>query len=97
MDPAKYPDAMKWGSISLGGAITTAGGLVFIASTMDGFFRAFNINNGELLWQTMLPAPGQATPMTYEWKGRQYIVISAGGHAKLGTKLGDSVLAYALE
>ena len=46
-------------------AITTAGGLVFIASSMDGFFRAFDINTGKLVWQTQLPAGGQATPMTY--------------------------------
>ena len=96
MDPSKYPDATKWGSINLGGAITTAGGVVFIASTMDGFFRAFNINNGEMLWQTMLPAGGQATPMTYEWNGKQYVVICAGGHGKLGTKLGDYVVAFSL-
>lgn len=96
MDPSRYADAGKWGSISLGGAITTAGNLVFIAATMDGFIRAFNTANGELVWQAMLPAGGQATPMTYEWKGKQYIVIAAGGHAKLGTKLGDHVVAYAL-
>jgi quinoprotein glucose dehydrogenase len=96
MDPQKYPDAMKWGSINFGGAITTAGGLVFIAAGMDGFIRAFNTNNGKILWQAMLPAGGQATPMTYEWEGKQYVVIAAGGHGKLGTKLGDYIVAYAL-
>ncbi len=50
-----------------------------------------------MLWQSMLPAGGQATPMTYELNGKQYIVIAAGGHGKLGTKLGDYVIAYALE
>jgi quinoprotein glucose dehydrogenase len=96
MDPKKYPDAVKWGSINFGGAITTAGGLVFIASSMDGFIRAFDTNKGEVLWQAMLPAGGQATPMTYELNGKQYVVIAAGGHGKLGTKLGDYVVAYAL-
>ncbi|MDX2045143.1 MAG: pyrroloquinoline quinone-dependent dehydrogenase [Chitinophagaceae bacterium] len=96
LDPQKYPESKQWGSISLGGAITTASGLVFIASAMDGFFRAFNINNGELLWETLLPAGGQATPMTYELNGRQYIVIAAGGHGKLGTKPGDYIVAFAL-
>lgn len=96
MDPRKYPDAKKWGSINLGGAITTGGELVFIASTMDGFFRAFNTTTGEVLWETMLPAGGQATPMTYEWKGKQYVVIAAGGHGKLGTKLGDYIVAFSL-
>jgi quinoprotein glucose dehydrogenase len=96
MDPGKYPDAKKWGSINLGGAITTGGGLVFIASTMDGFLRAFNTINGEVLWESILPAGGQATPMTYEWKGKQYVVIAAGGHGKLGTKLGDYIVAFTL-
>ena len=96
MDTLKYPDAKTWGSINLGGAITTGGGIVFIASSMDNFFRAFNINNGEVLWQAMLPAGGQATPMTYEWKGKQYVVIAAGGHGKLGTRLGDYLVAFTL-
>jgi quinoprotein glucose dehydrogenase len=96
MDPGQYPDAKKWGSINLGGAITTGGGLTFIASTMDGFLRAFNTINGEALWETMLPAGGQATPMTYEWKGKQYVVIAAGGHGKLGTRLGDYIVAFKL-
>ncbi len=96
MDPAKYPGAEKWGSINFGGAITTAGGLSFIAASMDGFIRAFNTSNGEMLWQAMLPAGGQATPMTYELNGKQYVVIAAGGHGKLGTKLGDYLVAYAL-
>jgi quinoprotein glucose dehydrogenase len=97
MDPQKYPDAVNWGSINFGGAITTAGELVFIASAMDGFFRAFDINTGKVVWQTMLPAGGQATPMTYELNGKQYVVIAAGGHGKLGTKLGDYIIAFATE
>ena len=97
LDPDKYPDAVNWGSINIGGAITTASGLVFVAATMDGFFRAFNIENGELLWTAKLPAGGQATPMTYIWEGKQYVVIAAGGHGKFGTKLGDYIVAYALE
>ena len=96
MDPAKYPGAEKWGSINFGGAITTAGGLVFIASSMDNFIRAFDIKNGEILWQSILPAGGQATPMTYEWNGKQYVIIAAGGHGKLGTKQGDYVVAFSL-
>ena len=97
LDPDKYPDAVNWGSINIGGAITTASGLVFVAASMDGFFRAFNIENGELLWTAKLPAGGQATPMTYIWEGKQYVVIAAGGHGKFGTKLGDYIVAYALE
>jgi quinoprotein glucose dehydrogenase len=79
-----------------GGPIVTAGGLVFIAAAMDGRLRAFDVETGRELWSTSLPAGGQATPMTYVAGGRQYVVIAAGGHARLGTRLGDAVLAYAL-
>ena len=95
-DPAEVPDAEDWGSPSLGGPTTTAGGLVFIGATRDGFFRAFDVETGELLWQDQLPAGGQATPMSYEFDGRQYVVIAAGGHGKLGSPLGDAVVAYTL-
>jgi quinoprotein glucose dehydrogenase len=54
------------------------------------------MTNGEKLWQGRLPAGGQATPMTYEVNGKQYVVISAGGHGSFGTKMGDYIVAYAL-
>ena len=97
LDPRKYPEAIEWGSISLGGALTTQGGLTFIAATADGFFRAFNTSNGELVWQDQLPAGGQASPMSYMMDGKQYVVIAAGGHGKLGTQPGDFMVAYALD
>jgi quinoprotein glucose dehydrogenase len=84
------------GTPNLGGPIVTAGGLVFIASAMDNYLRAFDVETGAELWKARLPAGGQATPMTYRAGGRQFIVIAAGGHGKLGTKLGDSLVAYAL-
>jgi quinoprotein glucose dehydrogenase len=86
------------GTPNLGGPIVTAGGLVFIASAMDNYLRAFDIDTGEELWKGRLPAGGQALPMTYRLRrdGKQYVVIAAGGHGKLGTKLGDSVVAFAL-
>ena len=96
MDPAKYPDAKKWGSLNFGGAITTAGGLVFVAASLDGHLRAFSTKDGSTQWEVPLPASGQATPMTYQVNGQQYVVIAAGGHGKLGTKLGDYVVAYKL-
>jgi len=64
---------------------------------MDNNLKAFNSKTGELLWEFMLPAGAQATPMTYQVNDKQYIVISAGGHGKLGTKLGDYVVAFTLE
>lgn len=84
------------GTPNLGGPILTAGGLVFIGSSMDDSFRAFDVGTGQVLWTVRLPAGGQATPMTYRENGKQYVVISAGGHGKLGTTLGDSVVAFAL-
>jgi quinoprotein glucose dehydrogenase len=84
------------GSINLGGPIVTAGGLVFTSAAMDSYFRAFDIESGKELWKYELPAGGQATPMTYRLDGKQYVVIAAGGHGKLGTKQGDYVLAFAL-
>jgi quinoprotein glucose dehydrogenase len=74
----------------------TAGGLVFIAAAMDTFLRAFDIETGKEIWRGQLPASAQATPMTYRAGGNQYVVISAGGHGKLGTKMGDSVVAFSL-
>ena len=96
MDLAKYPDAKKWGSISFGGAIVTAGNCIFVAGTIDGHFRAFDRRTGAVLWEYALPAGGQATPMTYSLDGKQYVVIAAGGHGRLKTKLGDYVMAFAL-
>ena len=84
------------GTITLGGPMATAGGLVFTAATMDNFFRAFDSDSGQELWKFELPASGQATPMTYTLDGKQYVVIAAGGHGKLGTKQGDYLLAFTL-
>jgi quinoprotein glucose dehydrogenase len=85
------------GSISLGGPITTAGGLAFIAGTTDSRIRAFNVETGKKLWTAALPAPGNATPMTYEVNGKQYLVIAAGGNQNFREEaLGDSVVAFAL-
>lgn len=83
------------GTEQYGGPIVTAGGLVFIAATMDAKLRAFDKATGRLLWETDLPAAGYATPSTYMVNGRQYVVIAAGG-GKLGTKSSDTYVAFAL-
>jgi quinoprotein glucose dehydrogenase len=84
------------GMVNLGGPITTAGGLVFIGSTVDAYLRAFDIETGSELWKFKLPAGGKATPMTYLGAdGRQYVVISAGGDGK-GFGKADSIMAFAL-
>jgi quinoprotein glucose dehydrogenase len=89
------PGAPPTGTEQYGGPIVTAGGLVFVAATMDAKIRAFDKDTGALLWEAPLPAAGFATPATYEVGGRQYIVIAAGG-GKLGTPSGDSYVAFAL-
>ena len=84
------------GSINLGGVMSTAGGLVFTGAAMDTYLRAFDSTTGAQLAQFELPASAQATPMTYSVDGKQYVVVSAGGHGKLGTKQGDAVVAFTL-
>jgi quinoprotein glucose dehydrogenase len=84
------------GSPNLGGPIVTAGGLVFTAAAKDNYLRAFDLEAGSEVWKAELPASAQATPMTYSARGKQYLVICAGGHGKLGSKQGDAVVAFAL-
>ncbi|HZS09634.1 MAG TPA: pyrroloquinoline quinone-dependent dehydrogenase [Blastocatellia bacterium] len=84
------------GTENLGGTIVTAGGLVFVAATKDEKFRAFDKTSGKILWEYKLPAAGYATPCTYSVKGRQFVVIAAGGGGKLLTKSGDAFMAFAL-
>ncbi len=84
------------GTQNLGGPLLTASGLVFIGASMDEKFRAFDSASGDILWETKLPAGGYATPATYAVKGKQYIVIAAGGGGKLGTPSGDSYVAFSL-
>lgn len=83
------------GTENYGGPIVTGGGLVFIGATKDERFRAFDKSNGKILFETNLPAGGYATPATYAVDGRQFVVIACGG-GKMGTKSGDSYLAFAL-
>jgi quinoprotein glucose dehydrogenase len=85
------------GSPGLGGPMATAGGLIFTAAAIDPHLRAFDADTGKEIWTVELPASAQSTPMTYEWGGKQYVVICAGGHGKLKSKMGDAVMAFALE
>jgi quinoprotein glucose dehydrogenase/quinate dehydrogenase (quinone) len=86
------------GTFNLGGAVTTGGGVTFIAATIDGYIRAFDTVTGRELWRAALPAGGQSNPISYvsQRTGRQYVVMVAGGHSSLGTPRGDYVVAYAL-
>jgi quinoprotein glucose dehydrogenase len=86
----------SWGSPNVGGPIVTAGGLIFIAATMDNQIRALDVLTGQELWRRELPAPGMAVPMTYVAGGRQFVIIAAGGNARVGGAQSDAIIAYAL-
>jgi quinoprotein glucose dehydrogenase len=86
------------GSENYGGPLVTAGGLLFIGATsFDRKFRAFDKATGELLWDTVLPFSGNATPTTYEANGRQFVVIAAGGGKDLKSKSGGVYVAFTVQ
>ena len=93
------PGKQNTGRPGNGGTIATAGGLVFVAATDDGRFRAFDAKNGKELWTYKLGAAAEATPMTYQGRdGRQYVVITATGGGFFNNPVtGDSVIAFALD
>ena len=84
------------GTMNFGGAVSTAGGVLFIAATADEKIRAFETHSGRVLWENQLPAGGYATPSVYVVNGKQYVAIAAGGGGKNATKSGDSIVAFAL-
>jgi quinoprotein glucose dehydrogenase len=97
----EYPELAKkgikqTGTPNLGGAVVTAGGLLIIGATYDEKLRIFDKTNGKLLWEYKLPAGGYATPATYMYNGKQYIVIAAGGGGKVGSPSGDAYVAFCL-
>jgi len=84
------------GTENFGGAIVTAGGLVFCGGTRDKKIRAFDKDPGRERWSYRLPFGGYAPPATYEVGGRQYVVIPASGGGKLADEQGDAYVAFAL-
>ena len=100
---ANVPGSDQWGSPNLGGAMITAGGVVFAGGAIDHSLHAFDVETGKELWTASLPAGVHASPMTYvSASGRQFIVVAAGGHKELHgragdfDKAGDYFIAYAL-
>jgi quinoprotein glucose dehydrogenase len=86
------------GTENYGGPLVTAGGLLFIGATnYDKKFHAFDKTTGKLLWETTLPYAGNATPITYQLKGKQYVVIAAGGGKDLKSKSGGVYVVFALK
>lgn len=92
--PSMLP--LEIGTPNNGGGVITSSGLFFIGAATDDLFRAIDVDTGERLWDVPLPAGGQATPITYEAEGRQFVVINAGGHDFMETPIGDYFIAYAL-
>ncbi len=100
-DLSPVPISWELGVPGLGGPLVTASGLVFIGAAMENVLRAYDLESGKELWKGELPAGPQATPMSYsvqleDGSSRQFIVISAGGHARMGSTLGDHLVAFAL-
>lgn len=96
-DLSPIPLPFEMGVPGIGGPIITRGGVAFLSGTLDYYVRGYDLQTGEEIWRSRLPAGGQATPSTYLGAdGRQYLVVVAGGHGSTGTKAGDAIIAYAL-
>jgi alcohol dehydrogenase (cytochrome c) len=79
-----------------GGALATAGGLVF-AGAGDGWFRAYDAESGKMLWSFFVGAGVNAPPASYSLDGKQYIVVAAGGNAPQDTKRGNDIISFAVD
>ncbi len=100
-DIAPVPIPLELGVPGVGGPMMTASGLVFVGAAYENTLRAYDISTGAELWQHRLPAGPQATPMTYsvtddDRKPKQFVVIAAGGHARMGSTMGDYLVAFSL-
>ncbi|MBF2718689.1 membrane-bound PQQ-dependent dehydrogenase, glucose/quinate/shikimate family [Psychrobacter sp. NG254] len=96
-DLSPIPIKLELGVPGIGGPIITKGGVAFLSAATENNFRAYDLKNGDVLWNVRIPAGGQATPMTYlNSKGEQMVLLVAGGHGSVGTTIGDYVLAYKL-
>ena len=96
-DLSPVPLPIRMGVPNLGGPVMTGGGVAFLSGSMDDYVRGYDVHDGRQVWESRLPAGGQATPMTYTGAdGRQFLLVIAGGHGSTHTKPGDYVIAYAL-
>lgn len=89
-DIAPWPFWTIQGMPNMGGPLVTGTGLLFIGAAMDNFFRAFDVSSGKEVWSDRIPAGAQASPMSYTYRGRQYVVIAAGGHGSLAPSTGTT-------
>jgi glucose dehydrogenase len=79
----------------IGGALSTAGNLVF-AGEGNGWFKAYDAKTGKVLWQYQCGAGVNAPATSYTVNGKQYIAVAAGGNTQLDFKRGNSVFVFAL-
>jgi quinoprotein glucose dehydrogenase len=87
----------RTGTPNVGGSMSTAGDLIFIGATIDGYFRAFDARNGRELWSDKLAAPAHSIPSTYMGKdGKQYVAVAAGGGGYLNSPRSDELIAWSL-
>lgn len=93
--PALVPN-FEWGVPNSGGPLTTGSGLIFVGASADYYFRAFATDTGESLWEYRLPTGANATPMSYEHEGKQYVAVAVGGHSGLGTRRHDAFMVFSL-
>ncbi len=85
-------------TVSLGGPMTVNGVVFFGGTVFENKLRAYAADDGRKLWEIDLPFSAHSVPGTYVWKGKRYVVVSAGGHGKVtGSRLGDAVIALAIE
>jgi quinoprotein glucose dehydrogenase len=96
LGPVRLPFRIDWGTPNLGGGLVTDSGVFFIGATMDRIFRAIEARTGKELWSFQLPVDATATPMSYSYQGKQYVVVTAGGHNMFNRPTGDYVFAFAL-
>ena len=86
----------SWGSITIGGPVVTASGLIFIGASMDSRVRAIDLKTGQVLWKALVSAPAVALPAIYEYKGKQYVVFAVGGNSILTPRVSDEIVAFSL-
>ena len=80
----------------MGGALTTAGGLMFTGEG-DGWFRAYDAKSGDVLWSFFAGAGVNAPPASYSVDGKQYIVVGAGGNTQIDFKRGNNIIAFTVD
>ncbi len=86
----------SWGSVTIGAPVITKTGVIFIGASMDSRVRAIDLKTGKVLWTSLVDAPAVSEPAVYTYKGKQYVLFTAGGNSILEPKVGDQLIAFTL-